>query len=115
MANDAPPYYAKDPQQDPNASHISNTNLPPPYPPQPQPQSQRWRTGQPTATPAPNVQPGTIYVMPMNAPCHHQWSTRFGLLGILCAIFFCPLGLLCLLCDRQEVCIRCGARRTPVL
>ncbi|KAF8182943.1 hypothetical protein BJ912DRAFT_563592 [Pholiota molesta] len=110
-SEEAPPPYAKDPQQDPNASH-----------PRSPPRAYGWQNRQPAANPAPNVtQPGaTAMIFPIDGHypyfdrnCHHVWSTQFGLLGILCAIFFCPLGLLCLLCDRQEVCIRCGARRFP--
>ncbi|KAH8118943.1 hypothetical protein DFH11DRAFT_1562033 [Phellopilus nigrolimitatus] len=38
----------------------------------------------------------------------HVRSTRFGLLGVLAAVFWFPLGIgLCLL-DRRVVCTRCG-------
>ncbi|KAG8813724.1 hypothetical protein FRC18_002318 [Serendipita sp. 400] len=37
----------------------------------------------------------------------HQLKSRFGVAGILAAIFWFPLGLGCLLIDRDTVCARC--------
>ncbi|GLB34875.1 putative uncharacterized conserved protein (DUF2367) [Lyophyllum shimeji] len=44
-------------------------------------------------------------------PCvqgHHDTTLRFGLCGILMAIIFFPVGLLCLCLDTRRVCVRCG-------
>jgi hypothetical protein len=150
-SEEAPPPYAKDPQQDPNVSR-----------PRSPPRAYGWQNRQPAANPAPNVtQPGaTAMMFPVDGSypyfdrnCHHVWFTQFGLLGILCAIVrischmkftahLCLIDLSILIvflpvrtsmppvrlqissdtshinlslnsCDRQEVCIRCGARRFP--
>lgn len=37
----------------------------------------------------------------------HQPHTRFGIAGILAAIFWFPLGISCLLLDRDTQCTRC--------
>ena len=38
----------------------------------------------------------------------HVTHTRFGLLGILAAIVWFPIGIACCLIDRRVVCRRCG-------
>ncbi|KAG5727978.1 hypothetical protein E4T56_gene19340 [Termitomyces sp. T112] len=54
---------------------------------------------------------------PMNnaylSPCaqgHHASSIRFGLCGILAAIFCFPIGFICMCLDTERVCARCGIR-----
>jgi len=38
----------------------------------------------------------------------HITSTKFGLLGILAAVFWFPWGVACCFLDRRVVCRRCG-------
>jgi len=38
----------------------------------------------------------------------HAITSKFGVMGIICAIVFFPLGLICLMADRKSVCMRCG-------
>ncbi|KAF8718591.1 hypothetical protein AX14_011743 [Amanita brunnescens Koide BX004] len=39
----------------------------------------------------------------------HDLHTTFGLLGILAAVFWFPIGIGCCLLDRRSTCRRCGA------
>lgn len=93
----------------------------PPYPmgqpgyPAPGPQAQPY--GQPYGggmTVITNQQPmagNTVIVRAGNCPnCHAGvLMDQFTCCGILCAIFFFPLGLLCCLLMRRQVCSNCGA------
>ncbi|EJU04142.1 hypothetical protein DACRYDRAFT_48717 [Dacryopinax primogenitus] len=38
----------------------------------------------------------------------HVPMTTHGVLGILAAIFFFPIGVVCCMIDRRSVCARCG-------
>ncbi|RDB30675.1 hypothetical protein Hypma_005984 [Hypsizygus marmoreus] len=40
----------------------------------------------------------------------HKPETKYGILGIIVAVLFIPLGLICLFLDTQEVCARCGQK-----
>ncbi|KAF9546735.1 hypothetical protein CPC08DRAFT_715946 [Agrocybe pediades] len=40
----------------------------------------------------------------------HQPTRKYGLVGIVAAIVFFPVGLLCLCVDREKSCKRCGRR-----
>ncbi|KIL66351.1 hypothetical protein M378DRAFT_75074, partial [Amanita muscaria Koide BX008] len=39
----------------------------------------------------------------------HEPVTSFGILGVLAAIFWFPVGIGCCLLDRRTTCARCGA------
>ncbi|KAI0092081.1 hypothetical protein BDY19DRAFT_928230 [Irpex rosettiformis] len=59
---------------------------------------------------------GMMYQEELMARCargQHDPQTKFGLLGILCAIFCFPCGLLCLCADRESRCVRCGVQCMP--
>ncbi|KAG2135454.1 hypothetical protein DEU56DRAFT_807108 [Suillus clintonianus] len=80
------------------------------------------------ARPMPKMQDPTIYhyqnpltgeqiasLLPPNHPemiClqqgGHTTETKFGILGILLAIVWFPLGISCCLLDRRVICTRCG-------
>ncbi|KAH9949587.1 hypothetical protein B0H21DRAFT_727511 [Amylocystis lapponica] len=64
----------------------------------------------------PITQEHVVSLLPPNHPqmiCLQQGGhvphTRFGLLGILAAIFWFPLGVGCCLLDRRVYCEQCGA------
>ncbi|CAH0547657.1 unnamed protein product [Brassicogethes aeneus] len=114
-----------------------NRDLPPPYSAVAQPGvHQHYAYNQPTAPPAPvyTVPPTPIYKQPAQAPTYGATTTqtiilqpetiivggcpacRVGVLeddftccGVMCAICFFPLGILCCLLMREKKCSNCGA------
>ncbi|EJF63337.1 hypothetical protein BD309DRAFT_853676 [Dichomitus squalens] len=48
-------------------------------------------------------------VFALCAQGNHDVTTRYGMVGILTAIFCFPIGLLALLVDKERRCVRCGA------
>ncbi|KXN72597.1 hypothetical protein CONCODRAFT_77688, partial [Conidiobolus coronatus NRRL 28638] len=49
-----------------------------------------------------------------SGPCsrggNHAFTTEFTLGGVLCALFFFPIGILCCLCLTERRCLKCGGR-----
>lgn len=39
---------------------------------------------------------------------NHERRSKYGMLGIVCAIVFFPIGFLCMFADVEETCTRCG-------
>ncbi|KAI0789696.1 hypothetical protein C8Q75DRAFT_764582 [Abortiporus biennis] len=94
----------------------SNNNPPAPaYSPSPYPTP---GGGAPQAGPTPVSVPydattGEQYQQTLYSRCargDHDVVTKYGFCGIFWAIVIFPIGLLCLLCDREKRCARCGAR-----
>lgn len=57
----------------------------------------------------PSLPPGIVLpICPGSLDNYHEFVDRFTLLGILCAIFCFPLGLLCCFLGRERKCERCG-------
>ncbi|KAF9444673.1 hypothetical protein P691DRAFT_325177 [Macrolepiota fuliginosa MF-IS2] len=47
------------------------------------------------------------------APCQegkHEFKTKHGVMGIIMAVACFPCGLICFSRDKEDVCVRCGAR-----
>ncbi|KAJ9088116.1 hypothetical protein DSO57_1026247 [Entomophthora muscae] len=40
----------------------------------------------------------------------HVFTTEFTLGGLLCALFFFPLGIVCCLCLTERRCVKCSGR-----
>ncbi|KAI0657328.1 hypothetical protein C8Q70DRAFT_935011 [Cubamyces menziesii] len=62
---------------------------------------------------APVQHAGAQYQEQLLAMCasgNHDVQTKHGIAGIIGAIIFFPIGLLCLLVDVEKRCVRCGAR-----
>ncbi|KAI1790166.1 hypothetical protein LXA43DRAFT_891576 [Ganoderma leucocontextum] len=56
--------------------------------------------------------PGVQYQQQLYAMCasgNHDVTTKYGMVGILTAVFCFPIGLLALLVDKERRCVRCGA------
>ncbi|KAF8329307.1 hypothetical protein F5887DRAFT_1287725 [Amanita rubescens] len=74
-----------------------------------------------TTAPAYGTEPPSVYLLTDEhiPPGHsqmacvqagtHDIQTSFGLLGLLAAIFWFPVGIGCCLLDRRTTCRRCGA------
>ncbi|KAF8970563.1 hypothetical protein BDZ97DRAFT_50384 [Flammula alnicola] len=99
----------------------SEKGVPQPTPNEPSVKTQQASGYVATSTrvgPAPRVQGtsadiGAQYQAELFARCargDHQWTMKFGLCGILTAIFCFPFGLLCLFLDTDQQCSRCGVR-----
>jgi len=59
------------------------------------------------------AQIGEQFRAPQFAQCaigNHEMSRKYGMLGIVCAIVFFPIGFLCMFADVEETCTRCGKR-----
>ncbi|EAU88521.2 hypothetical protein CC1G_04227 [Coprinopsis cinerea okayama7 len=68
---------------------------------------------QPRAAPAPAANLGAQYQQDRLAQCavgNHDTTTKYGACGIIFAILCFPIGLVGLCIDREERCVRCGAR-----
>ncbi|KAJ6623560.1 hypothetical protein B0H10DRAFT_2010503 [Mycena sp. CBHHK59/15] len=77
----------------------------PGYAPQPQPQAH------PSQRSAAQI--GEEYRAQLYAQCAqgiHQPTTKYGLCGLICAIVFFPIGLICLFTDTEQKCDRCGIK-----
>jgi len=65
---------------------------------------------------APDARTADVYVVHVEQAAQrgfcpngqHIYIVNYGLFGILCAIVFFPVGILCLLADKKRVCTRCG-------
>ncbi|KAM5534986.1 hypothetical protein V8D89_011359 [Ganoderma adspersum] len=60
-----------------------------------------------------NVNAGQQYqanLMNMCASGNHDPSKKYGICGILTAIFCFPCGLICLFTDVEKRCVRCGVK-----
>ncbi|XP_047993327.1 brain protein I3 [Leguminivora glycinivorella] len=112
---------------------VTVTDQPPPYsaavpgaPPQPQPAGAPYPPPPPGYTPygaappnttyLPNYGATTVIIPPQIIAVNACPACRVGILeddftclGILCAIFFFPLGILCCLALKNRRCSNCGA------
>ncbi|KAI0335799.1 hypothetical protein GY45DRAFT_1316525 [Cubamyces sp. BRFM 1775] len=89
------------------------------YGPAPVPGQQQYYYGAPppgagyppqAAPPVQNV--GAQYQEQLLAMCasgNHDVQKKHGIAGIIAAILFFPIGLLCLVADVEKRCVRCGA------
>ncbi|KIL66356.1 hypothetical protein M378DRAFT_160771 [Amanita muscaria Koide BX008] len=85
-------------------SSSPSSSPPPPPPPLPPPPP-------PVPAPGTGIPSAGVYFDPY-AVCRekgHEPKKSFGILGIIAAIVFFPIGLLCCFLDRWTVCRRCGA------
>ncbi|KAJ7774930.1 hypothetical protein B0H16DRAFT_79937 [Mycena metata] len=88
------------------------------YPQQPYPQAQQgYAPGQPQPQSYPSqqsaAQVGEAYRAQLFAQCAqgiHQPSTKYGICGIITAVVFFPIGLICLFTDTEQKCDRCGIK-----
>ncbi|EIW59247.1 uncharacterized protein TRAVEDRAFT_71387 [Trametes versicolor FP-101664 SS1] len=81
----------------------------PGYPP-PQMPSQM---GPPPQSQGPQLTAGAAYQQQLFALCaagNHDFETKHGIAGIICAILCFPCGLICLFTDVEKRCVRCGVR-----
>ncbi|XP_030753466.1 brain protein I3 [Sitophilus oryzae] len=117
----APPGPPPDYQQYAQDTHIyQGTAPPPPYTAQPgqylpeYPNFVRTQQGYGAIPPATTViitqtQPDVVIIGACPACRVGVLQDDFTCLGVLCAIFFFPLGLLCCLALREKKCRNCGA------
>ncbi|KAI0769989.1 hypothetical protein C8Q74DRAFT_864692 [Fomes fomentarius] len=49
-------------------------------------------------------------LMDQCAAGNHDATKKYGICGILCAIFLFPCGLICLCTDSEKRCVRCGVK-----
>ncbi|TBU29940.1 hypothetical protein BD309DRAFT_949373 [Dichomitus squalens] len=49
-------------------------------------------------------------LMNMCASGNHDYTKKYGICGIICAIVLFPCGLICLFTDVEKRCVRCGAK-----
>lgn len=99
------------PTQAPTPQASSGTSRPPA-----QPASTRGASGlqqqQPQATRGMSeAELGRQYQQQLYARCargDHEVETKHGAMGIICAVFLFPIGLLCLFMDVKRKCTRCG-------
>ncbi|KAF5381729.1 hypothetical protein D9615_005538 [Tricholomella constricta] len=109
----APPAYASS-NQTPDAQRQG----PPPHWQQaPQPQwAQAPHPAQMPSQPTREMsaaQMGEQYRAAQFAQCaqgNHSRTRKYGVCGIIAAVVFFPIGLICLCLDSEEVCTRCGDR-----
>ncbi|RDB21263.1 hypothetical protein Hypma_011683 [Hypsizygus marmoreus] len=81
--------------------------IPQPYPSQAPPGQPQYQS---TAPPIVSAEQYRASLYMRCAQGQHDWTIRFGLCGILCAIFCFPIGFICLFLDTDRVCARCGIR-----
>ncbi|KAI9297974.1 hypothetical protein K502DRAFT_362869 [Neoconidiobolus thromboides FSU 785] len=98
-------------------SQPKNTNTPMTAPP---PYSENRNQG--TSSSAPRMhaqtygstqQPANVIYIPQGSCSRggdHAFTTEFTLGGLLCALFFFPIGILCCLCLTEKRCVKCGGR-----
>ncbi|XP_038066135.1 brain protein I3-like [Patiria miniata] len=104
----------------PAYDHTKQPAYPPPqsyqqqgYAPQPQPQPMQQPMQQPTVVQVTVPAQTTSHIVTVgNCPVCHIGNMReeFSAVGIVLAVLFFPLGVICCLMMTEKVCPHCGAR-----
>ncbi|XP_061715593.1 membrane protein BRI3-like isoform X3 [Cydia pomonella] len=115
VTDQPPPYSATVPGAPPQPQPQAG-GAPYPPPPPPPPGYTPYGAAPPNTTYLPNYGATTVIIPPQIIAVNACPACRVGILeddftclGILCAIFFFPLGILCCLALKNRRCSNCGA------
>ncbi|XP_061715592.1 membrane protein BRI3-like isoform X2 [Cydia pomonella] len=116
VTDQPPPYSATVPGAPPQPQPQAGGAPYPPPPPPPPPGYTPYGAAPPNTTYLPNYGATTVIIPPQIIAVNACPACRVGILeddftclGILCAIFFFPLGILCCLALKNRRCSNCGA------